>query len=174
MSTLEVYPIGKAPAPAAFDDAVHRSSLDAMAALPGELRRAVAGCGVADLDHPVREGIWSLRALVHHVADSHMNAFVRTKLALTEDAPAVKGYDEVAWSRTADSRMDVEPSLRLVEALHERWVTLLASLDEDQLARPWRTPAGDVRPLWRLVVGYAWHGEHHVAQIDRAREHYGL
>ena len=137
---LEVYPIGKAQVPEAFDVGVIRDSLGAMAALPAELRRAVDGC--RDLDHHIREGAWSIRALVHHVADSHMNAYVRTKLALTEQSPTVKPYDEVAWSRLADSRLDPGPSLDLVEALHARWVTLLESLGPDELERPWQMPGG--------------------------------
>ncbi len=169
---LEVYPIGKAQVPEAFDVGVIRDSLGAMAALPAELRRAVDGC--RDLDHHIREGAWSIRALVHHVADSHMNAYVRTKLALTEDEPTVKEYDEVAWSRLVDSRMDVAPSLDLVEALHERWVGLLRALDTAALERPYRMPDGDPRPMWRLPVIYAWHGKHHVAQIVQAREAFSV
>lgn len=169
---LEVYPIGKARFPAALDDTVVKESIDAIARLPGELREAVEGC--RDLDHHIREGAWSIRALVHHVADSHMNAYVRTKLALTEDDPTVKPYDEAAWARLPDGGMDVGPSLDLVTALHTRWVGLLRSLGPAELERPWRMPAGEPRPLWRLPVIYAWHGRHHVAQIVQAREHFGV
>lgn len=169
---LEVYPIGKAPLPATFDEEVVRRMIETIALLPGELRQAVDGCG--DLDHHIREGAWSIRALVHHIADSHMNAFVRTKLALTEDAPTVKSYDQVAWSRLADSRMEVGVSLDLVSLLHLRWVELLSSLAPAELERPWQVPGGEPRPLWRLPVLYAWHGRHHVAQIVQARERYEL
>ncbi len=169
---LEVYPIGKAQVPASLDEAVIRVATTTIAQLPDELRRSVDGC--RDLDHPIREGAWSIRALVHHVADSHMNAYVRTKLALTEDSPTVKPYDEAAWARLADSSMDVEPSLDLVAALHSRWASLLESLGPAELERPWQMPGGEPRPLWRLPVVYAWHGRHHVAQIERARETFGL
>lgn len=169
---LEVYPIGKAQFPPSYDEAVVRESIEAIALLPDELRRAVDGC--RDLDQPIREGAWSIRALVHHVADSHMNAFVRTKLALTEDSPTVKPYDEEAWSRLADSSLDVGPSLDLVSALHHRWVELLRSLGPAEMERQWQLPGTEPRPLWRLPVLYAWHGRHHVAQIVRARERFGV
>lgn len=169
---LEVYPIGKAQVPEALDAGVLSESIEAIAALPAELRRAVDGC--RNLDHHIREGAWSIRALVHHIADSHMNAYVRTKLALTEEDPTVKTYDEVAWSRLPDSHMDVGPSLELVGALHARWVQLLHGLDTAALERPYRMPDGEPRPMWRLPVIYGWHGRHHVAQIVQAREAFEL
>lgn len=169
---LEVYPIGRARFPDALDLDAVRETVRAIAALPAELRGAVDGC--RDLDHPIREGAWSIRQLVHHVADSHMNAYVRTKLALTEDSPTVKPYDEVAWSRLADSGLDVGPSLDLLAALHLRWVALLESLGPAELERPWLMPGGEPRPLWRLPITYAWHGRHHTAQIRQAREAFGI
>lgn len=165
---LEVYPIGKAQIPDSFDEQAVRTSIETLALLPGELTQAVEGCD--DLDHHIREGAWSIRALVHHLADSHMNAYVRTKLALTEDSPIVKPYSEVAWSQLADSRMDIGVSLDLLAALHLRWVELLESLRPTELERPWQMPGAEPRPLWRLPVLYAWHGRHHVAQILRARK----
>ncbi len=169
---LEVYPIGKAQVPSDFDQDTVERAIDVLAALPAELRQVVEGC--SDLDQPIREGAWSIRALVHHIADSHMNAYVRTKLALTEESPLVKTYDEVAWSELADSAMGVGVSLDLVASLHLRWATLLRSLDRSALDRPWRAPDVDPRPLWRLPILYAWHGRHHVEQIRLAREHFGL
>lgn len=169
---LEVYPIGRAQVPAAFDKEVLDRAIETLVLLPDDLAQVIGGC--RDLDHPVREGIWSIRELVHHVADSHMNAFVRTKLALTEVDPTVRSYDEVAWSRFADSRTDPGVSIDLVAALHARWADLLRDLTPAELERPWRAPGGEPRPLWRLPVVYAWHGRHHVAQIRRAREHFGV
>jgi uncharacterized damage-inducible protein DinB len=171
---LEVYPVGRASFPPQLDLGAVMVAIDRIETLPGELRAVVDGCG--DLDHPIREGAWSIRQLVHHMADSHLNAFVRSKLALTESSPLVRGYDEVAWSRLADSAMPIEPSLALVEAVHARWVELLRSTGPEDLERPWRHPAaeGEERPLWRLPLLYAWHGAHHVAQIRQAREHYAL
>lgn len=169
---LEVYPIGKAIVPGSLDAGVFEEYVKTIAALPKELRQAVEGC--RDLDHHIRDGAWSIRALVHHIADSHMNAYMRTKHALTEDEPTVKTYDEVAWSRLPDSRIDVQSSLDLVEALHARWVVLLKGLDAAAMERPYRMPGGDPRPMWRLPAIYAWHGRHHVAQIEQAREHFRL
>lgn len=170
---LEVYPIGRV----SFPETINPEALDAVIArieaLPGALRSVVADCH--DVDHPIRDGAWSIRALVHHVADSHMNAYVRTKLTLTEDAPVVKAYDEVAWSRLGDAALPLDPSLLLVDALHAHWSAVLRALGPAELARPWRTATGtDPRPLWRLPLTYAWHGDHHVAQIRQARDHFGL
>lgn len=169
---LEVYPIGKAPLPDSFEPDAVRSAIHAIAQLPDELRGAVDGC--RDIDNPIRDGAWTIRALVHHVADSHLNAYVRTKLALTENEPTVRPYDEVAWSELPDSRMDVAVSLALLTSLHRRWVELLSSLSPADLGRPWRPPAAELRPLWYLPLTYAWHGRHHTEQIRRAREFYGL
>lgn len=172
VTVLEVYPIGKAQVPSEFDADAVDAAIEALSALPPELRQVVAGC--TNLDQPIREGAWSIRALVHHIADSHMNAFVRTKLALTEESPLIKTYDEVAWSQLADSAMPVESSLELVDVLHQRWVTLLRSLGRDEFERQWRAPGADARPAWRLPILYAWHGRHHVEQIRLAREHFGI
>lgn len=170
---LETYPIGKAQFPQGLDLGRIMTAIDAIERLPDQLAGALEGCG--DLDHPVREGIWSIRALAHHLADSHMNAYVRTKLALTEDAPVVKGYDEVAWASLADSRLPVEDAVALLRLLHGRWVELLRSTGPEELERSWVAPrTTEPRPLWRIPISYAWHGEHHVAQIVQARAHFHL
>jgi hypothetical protein len=170
---LEVYPIGRVSFPAALDPHVLEAAIARIEVLPDALRAVVADC--RDLDHPIRDGAWSIRALVHHVADSHLNAYVRTKLAATEPDPVVKGYDEVAWSRLGDAALPLAPSLALVDALHARWSAVLRALDPADLARPWRaSAAAEPRPLWRLPLTYAWHGDHHVAQIRQARDHFGL
>jgi hypothetical protein len=170
---LEVYPIGRATFPTAFQATTVRDAIDRIEALPAALRGAVAGC--RDLDHPIRTGAWSIRVLVHHVADSHLNAYARTKLALTEDAPLVRAYDEVAWSRLGDAAVDVGASLALLEALHVRWVAVLRAVGPDGHARPWRHPAAPApQPLWQLPLAYAWHGDHHLAQVRQARRHFGI
>jgi hypothetical protein len=170
---LEVYPIGRVSFPDTIDAGAVAAAVARIEALPAELRAVVAGC--RDLDHPIREGAWSIRALVHHVADSHLNAYVRTKLAATEDDPVVKPYDEVAWTRLGDAPLPVTPSLDLLDALHARWSAVLTALGPEELARPWRVPtAATSRPLWRLPLTYAWHGDHHVAQIRQARAHFGI
>lgn len=170
---LEVYPIGRAVYPASFDATRVSATIDSIAALPEALRAVLEGC--TDLDHPVRDDIWSIRALVQHIADAHMVAFVRTKMALTEDAPIVPSYDQVAWSKLGDADQDVEPSLELLAGLHARWVALLRPLAPADWERTWRVTGSDeLRPTWRLPLTYAWHGDHHVAQIRQAREHYGV
>jgi hypothetical protein len=169
---LEVYPVGRVEFPPRLDLGAVMHAIDRIEALPAELRAVLDGCG--DLDHPIREGAWSIRHLVHHVADSHMNAYVRTKLVLTEDAPVVRPYDEVAWSLLADRVLGPESSLDLVTALHARWVEVLRGMTPADLERPWSMPGGEARPAWRLPLTYAWHGTHHVAQIRQAREHFAL
>jgi hypothetical protein len=168
-----IYPIGPLVLPVELEaDALERA-IDRVAALPTALRSALDGC--SDLDRPIRPGAWSLRVLAHHLADSHVNAFVRTKLALTEVTPTVRPYDEVAWSRTADAQLPLAPSLALLEGLHERWVHLLRSLGPTELQRPWRHPdAAGPQPLWHLPFAYAWHGDHHVAQMVAARAREGI
>ncbi len=170
---LEVYPIGRVSFPETIEAGALEAAIARIEALPDALRTVVAGC--RDLDHPIRDGAWSIRALVHHVADSHMNAYVRTKLAATEHEPLVKPYDEVGWTRLGDAALPLEPSLLLIDALHVRWSAVLRALGPAELERPWRVPtAPEPRPLWRLPLTYAWHGDHHVAQIRQARDHYAI
>jgi len=173
MTPNPVYPIGRLALPTEFDAEAFARAVGRIEALPGALRSALEGC--ADLDRPIRPDAWSLRALAHHLADSHLNAFVRTKLALTETSPTVRPYDEVAWARTPDAALPVAPSLALLDGLHARWAHLLRSLGPDELARPWRHPdAAGPQPLWHLPLTYAWHGDHHVAQIVAARARDGV
>jgi hypothetical protein len=170
---LEVYPIGRPTFPPALDLGAVMVGIDRIEALPGVLRAAVDGCG--DLDHPIRPGAWSIRVVVHHLADTHMNAFLRTKRVLTEASPRVEGVDLDAWARTADSAVGLDPSLDLIAALHPRWVELLRSASPADLERPWHVATDPApRAAWRLPVTYGWHGDHHVAQIRQAREHYAL
>lgn len=170
---LEVYPIGRVSFPETVDPDALDAAIARIEALPEALRAVVADC--RDVDHPIRDGAWSIRALVHHVADSHMNAYVRTKLAATEHEPVVRAYDEVAWSRLGDAALPLDPSLALVAALHAHWSAVLRALGPAELARPWRVPtAAEPRPLWRLPLTYAWHGDHHVAQIRQARDRFGI
>lgn len=170
---LEVYPVGRPSFPEALDLGAVMIAIDRIEALPAELHAVVDGCG--DLDHPIRDGAWSIRQLVHHVADSHLNAYLRTKLALTEREPTIQAYDEVAWSRLADAALPLEPSLDLLRSLHRRWVETLRGTSPADLERGYRVPGElEPRPLWRIPLTYGWHGAHHVAQIRQAREHYRL
>jgi hypothetical protein len=168
------YPIGPFTPITPADPDERARLVDEIAALPERLAEALTGASETDLERTYRDGGWTVRQVVHHVADSHLNAYVRTKLVLTEDAPTVLAYDEVAWSRLGDSRLPPEPSVALVTALHARWVEVLRGMSPADLERPWRLPEGALRPAWRLPLTYAWHGTHHVAQIRQAREHYGL
>jgi uncharacterized damage-inducible protein DinB len=163
------YPIGDFEAPASISADERTGAIATLAELPEQLRNAVDGLSSAQLSAPYREGGWTLRQVVHHVADSHMNALVRVKLALTEDWPTVKTYDEAAWAKLHDMAAPVEWSLELVEALHARWVMLLQSLDEQQWQRGYNHP-GDGRVTVELcALIYAWHSRHHVAHITHLR-----
>jgi hypothetical protein len=169
----ETYPIGRVSLPPTLDLGAVMRAIDAIERQPRALRAALDGC--ADLDHPIREGAWTIRQVVHHLADSHLHAFLRSKLACYEDGPTVPRYDVDAWASSPDTRGPVEPSLLLLDGLHARWVALWRGLGPAELERPWhllQTPA--TYPVWRLALVYAWHGAHHTAQIERAREHYGI
>ncbi|UWX65681.1 putative metal-dependent hydrolase [Deinococcus rubellus] len=149
-------------------------AIRAIAALPAELRAAVADLNEAQLDVPYREGGWTVRQLVHHIADSHLNAYTRLKLALTEKRPTIKPYDESEWARLADSALPVEVSLKLLDNLHQRWATVLESLSEAQWARSFVHPgSGKNFTLAQAALLYGWHGQHHTAHILRLRERCG-
>lgn len=170
----ERYPIGRFRVPEEASAAMRAQWLDELRRAPHALRSAVAGLAPHQLDTPYRDGGWTVRQLVHHVADSHMNAYVRFKLALTEDEPTVKAYDEAAWADLPDARMPVDVSLDLLDALHARWVELLERLDESAWRRSFVHPeSGASIPLVRNLALYAWHGAHHTAHVSRLRERRG-
>jgi uncharacterized damage-inducible protein DinB len=162
------YPIGKFRYETPLNKAQRDAALDVIADVPGKLREAVQGLSPAQLDTPYRPGGWTVRQVVHHLPDSHMNAVIRTKLALTETEPTIKPYDEKGWAELADTRLTpIETSLALLEAVHERWNHLLRAMGDDDFARTFRHPEHGVRTLDWLVALYAWHGPHHVAHITR-------
>jgi len=176
MTTIEEqkYPIGR------FDPSIPLAASDraaliaSIAEAPGRLRQAVQGLDDAQLDTPYREGGWTVRQVVHHVPDSHMNAFIRLKWALTEDVPLIKTYDESAWARLPDARLTpVEVSLTLLAQLHERWVVLLRSLDERAYQRELQHPEWGRLSVGTLLRQYEWHGRHHVAHITSLRTRMG-
>ncbi|HEU0077220.1 MAG TPA: putative metal-dependent hydrolase, partial [Longimicrobiaceae bacterium] len=141
---------------------------------PARLRAAVEGLSPEQLDTPYRPGGWTVRQLVHHLPDSHMNAYTRLKLALTEDEPTIKPYDEAAWALLEDSRSTPpEVSLTLLETLHDRWVRLMRALGPADFARTLRHPEMGTMRVDALVGLYAWHGRHHVAHITGLRERMG-
>jgi hypothetical protein len=166
------YPIGTFQAPAILSADERTGAIATLAELPEQMRNAVDGLNFAQLSTPYRKDGWSVRQVVHHVADSHMNAVVRIKLALTEDWPTVKSYDEAAWAKLHDMAAPVEWSLELIEALHARWVMLLQSLDDQQWQRGYNHSVDGPVTVELAALTYAWHSRHHVSQIThlRARE----
>lgn len=147
------------------------TSLQELQALPVQLRQAVQGLSDVQLDTPYRPGGWTLRQVVHHLADSHMNAYIRFKLALTEDKPHIKPYQEHAWAGLPDSRLEpVEISLNLLEALHHRWLVLLHALSAADWQRSYVHPESGTTDLAHAAAQYAWHGRHHLAHILTLKE----
>lgn len=146
-----------------------------IAAAPGALRAAIAGLAPEQLDTPYREHGWTVRQVVHHLPDSHLNAYTRIKLALTEDGPVIKPYDEARWAELPDVKSTpVETSLTLLDCLHRRWVLLLRHLGPAELGRSFRHPEhGRSIGLDEVLAMYAWHGRHHVAQITSLRNRMG-
>lgn len=165
------YPIGPfSPDPTPSPES-RNHHLEQIAALPARFRRALSGLDQKQLDTPYREGGWTLRQLAHHVPDSHMNAYVRFKLALTENIPTIKPYEEAAWARLKDTEVtSIEVSLALLDALHIRWVNLLRSMRADDFQRKLNHPESGVQTLDRLLALYSWHGNHHLAHITGLRE----
>lgn len=155
-------------------DAVRRAAIDDLAALPARLRSAVDRLTDAQLDTPYRPGGWTVRQVVHHVADSHMNGFTRTKLAITEERPTVKPYDEKAFARLPDMALPIELSLGIVAGVHARWTAVFQSLRAEQFATVFLHPEYDEpQTLDRQVQHYAWHCRHHVAHITELRRREG-
>ena len=168
------YPIGKLEIPVAVTPALRQSAIETIAQTPAKFRAAVKGLTDAQLDTPYREGGWTVRQLAHHLPDSHVNAYVRLKLALTESAPTIKPYAEEKWAQLADSRSTpIEVSLALLESLHARWVLLLRALTPEDFAKKLVHPDhGEKNVDWLLFV-YAWHGPHHTAHVTELRKSKG-
>jgi uncharacterized damage-inducible protein DinB len=168
------YPIGRFvpdTTPTAETRAAHIEAIDN---LPSRMRRAVAGLTAEQLNTPYREGGWTVRQVVHHVPDSHLNAYIRFKWAVTEENPTIKAYDEAAWAQLKDSDLaPIEVSLTLLESLHARWVVLLRSLKAEDFRRNWVHPESGPHEVDWLLSLYSWHGNHHVAHITSLRERMG-
>jgi DinB superfamily len=173
MSDLR-YPIGKADLSVPGTPERRRAWIDDIAGAPHALRAAVAGLSVPQLATPYRPGGWTVRQVVHHVPDSHANAYIRFKQALTEDYPVIMAYDEAKWAEFSDTRdTPIDVSLQLLTALHERWVTLLRAMPPDAFGRGYTHPEHGRRySLDEALNLYSWHSRHHVAHITalRARE----
>lgn len=165
------YPIGKFHYEGPLNEEQKQAFLDDIARTPINLRAAVSGLTDAQLDTPYRQGGWTVRQVVHHVPDSHMNSYVRFKLALTEDEPTIKPYAEDRWAELADTKLTpVKVSLTLLDSLHDRWVRLLRSLQPEDWERTFRHPELGAMTLEKTLALYAWHGRHHVAHITELRK----
>jgi hypothetical protein len=168
------YPIGTFVEDRAVTPGKRAAWIRQIAEAPAAIRAAVAGLSDRQLDTPYRPGGWTVRQVLHHVPDSHMNAYCRCKFALTENNPTIKPYDEAAWANVADTaKTPPEVSLALLDALHRRWVVLLESLGPADFARPLQHPEkGAITLDWMLQL-YAWHGRHHTAHITALRKREG-
>jgi uncharacterized damage-inducible protein DinB len=168
------YPIGRFTPSAASLPGIRAAHIETLRQLAGRLREVTAGLSDAQLDTPYREGGWTVRQVVHHLADSHANAYIRYRLALTEDWPTVKTYDEAAWAKLADSRkLPIAVSLSMIEALHVRWVVLLESLSEEDFQKGYNHPEHGKQALSTVLAMYAWHARHHTAHISGLRSRQG-
>jgi hypothetical protein len=168
------YPIGKYSPPKDITAAMRDKAVEEIAAAPAQIRAAVHGLNDAQLDTPYREGGWTVRQVAHHLPDSHMNAYIRWRFALTETEPTIKPYDEAAWANLEDAaHAPVEVSLKLLESLHERWVRLLRSLEPGDFAKTFLHPDHGVKTLDWMLLLYAWHGRHHAAHITELRKSRG-
>lgn len=169
----ERYPIGKFQWTGPNTPEQRQEFITQIAGLPTRLREAVAGLTEEQLDTPYRDGGWSVRQVVHHLPDSHMNALIRFKLALTENEPVIKPYKQDAWARLADSRGPVSLSLQMIEALHQRWELVLRSMSAEDFERKLTHPEQGLVALDRFLALYAWHGAHHVGHITQLRRRMG-
>jgi hypothetical protein len=168
------YPIGPTSRVTSLTTDERHAAIEAIADCPRALRAAVAGLTQAQLDTPYRPDGWTVRQVVHHVADSHLNAYVRCKLALTEEAPTIRPYEEQDWARLPEaSTADPSLSLALLDALHARWVAALDGLPDGSFARTYVHPASGPATLDGLLASYAWHGRHHVAHVTALRTREG-
>lgn len=162
------YPIGQFQIPKEVTAKQVQEWIEDIRLLPKQLEEALSGATEQVLAKSYRENGWTVPQLVHHIADSHMNSYIRFKLALTEDEPTIKPYNEAEWAMLPDSEMPIAASLKLIESLHERWVYLLTSLTDKQLQRAFNHPDSGLTTLEHAIGLYAWHGKHHLAHIQRA------
>jgi DinB superfamily len=168
------YPTGEFRFSGEFTEEDRKRAIDVIESTPAKMRAAVKGLKEKQLDTPYRPGGWTVREVVHHVPDSHLNAYIRFKLALTEDVPTIKAYDEQLWAKLEDSRTTpIETSLTLLESLHSRMTILLRSLKPSDFARKFKHPERGAMTVDSLLALYAWHGPHHVAHITELRKREG-
>jgi hypothetical protein len=167
------YPVGRFDRTATWTPESRRAAIEDIAALPVNIRAAVAALDEAQLDTPYRPGGWTVRQLVHHIADSHMNGYMRLKLALTEETPTIKPYEQDAWAMLPDSRLPIAVSLSILDLVHERWSVLWRAMTDAQFQRTFRHPELGVLTVETHLHLYAWHSRHHVAHITGLRQRQG-
>jgi hypothetical protein len=167
------YPIGKYRPPSNITPEDRRFAIVTLAEMPESLREALRNLNQEQINTPYREGGWTVRQVVHHVADSHMTAFHRVRRALTEDMPMVPGYDEQAFAALPDVVAPTEWSLELIESLHARWVMLMQALTEEEWNRAYRHAERGATTVEATAMLYAWHSLHHVAHITQLRKRQG-
>lgn len=163
------YPIGKFAKPESISPDDRKRAIAVIAGTPALLREATRGFSETQFDTPYREGGWTVRQLIHHIADSHMNALIRVHLALTEDWPTIKPYKEADWAELSDSKAPAEWSLNIIENLHARWAMQLNSLDETQWQRGFNHPERGASTLEVATLLYEWHSKHHLAHITELK-----
>lgn len=167
------YPVGRFQRDAEVPHAARAALIESIASTPQRLRETVAGLDDRQLDTAYREGGWTVRQVVHHLPDSHLNAYIRFRLAMTEDKPTIRPYDEAAWAKLPDAAAPIEVSLELLETLHRRWLLLLRMLGEDDYARTLVHPENGEMTVGMLLRLYEWHGRHHIAHIAGLRARMG-
>ena len=168
------YPVGEFKRRDTLTSDERTKMIAEIAETPARMRKAIGGLTDSQLATPYREGGWTVRQVVHHVPDSHVNAYTRFKLALTEEHPTIRPYDEAKWAELSDSRdTPIETSLTMLDALHDRWTILLRAMSEDDFRRTLRHPEMGVLTLDAQLGLYAWHGRHHVGHITSLRERVG-
>lgn len=168
------FPVGRFQRPESPTDADRAASIDVLAQLPKNFRAAVAGLTDEQLDTPYRPGGWTVRQVVHHVPDSHMNALIRLKLGLTEDNPTIKPYDQTAWAKLEDARSTpIETSLSILDGVHDRMVRVLRSMKPADFSRMIQHPENGPMRLDDVLAMYAWHSRHHTAHVTGLRERMG-
>lgn len=168
------YPLGRFRAPDSFTSAIRAELIGQIEEAPARLRTAVHRLSAEQLQTPYREGGWTVAQVIHHLPDSHMNAYIRFRLALTEDEPTIKAYDEARWAELHDaSSSDVDASIVILEGLHQRWASLLRRLTSEQWVLAFRHPERGRVTLENNLALYAWHGRHHVAHITTLRDQMG-
>ena len=162
------YPIGQFTSPNEIQEKDIQIWIREISTLPSRLRTLTESLDELKLTKQYRENSWNVRQLIHHIADSHLNGYMRMKLALTEENPVVKTYEESEWAKLTDYELPVQASLQLLESLHERWTYLLGNLTKKQLQRTYQYPDGSKMRIEQSIALYAWHGNHHFTHIQLA------